>query len=175
MLDCEADTSPVRIADLSDEDEVLDSVRRMQDDREWALCDAAGAPLPFCAPKARQTIRRALIRQHNDPDILPAWIGVIGAPGRLQASIYVSVVESWCSDETNLVQLWSYVLPEFRKSANGVLLIAFAKGIAASLHIPLYSAVQRSTGKQRFYERAFGAPVGALFRYSADVAPAGMI
>lgn len=173
MLDCEDDT-PVRLAEPSDEDDVLANVQRMQGDREWALCDAAGTPLPFCAPKARLMIRRALIRQHNDPDILPAWVGVIGEPGCLQASIYVSAESAWCSQSpSHLVELWNYVLPEYRQSDNNRRLVAFAKSIADVMHLQLISLTHSGTAKRRFYEREYGAPVGAMFRYNATMPAIG--
>ncbi len=162
------DTSRVRLAERDDEDDLMRAVKRMHGDNEWGLQGADGKPLPFSEERARSTIQRAIIPRPNHPGAAPAWIGIIGEPGHIEGSIYLSVEVPWCSEAPFLAERWNYVFPEYRKSSNAKTLIAFSKAIAAVIKIPLVIGVftsERVMAKCRLYQRQLGEPRGQFFIY----------
>lgn len=173
----EADLSAVRLAEPSDEEELVEMCRALH--RESGLRDGNDEPLPFCVERVRATVQRATMIRRNDPDAGQAWCGIIGPPGALEGSIYLSVETAWYSDAPFLAEIWNFVAPEFRKSANAKTLIAFAKATARTLHMPLMMGItstERAPAKMRFYERNLGCrPMGGFFVYNADHASAGMV
>ena len=155
----------VRVAGPRDEEEIMDAVRRMHDDNEWALLDATGRALSLSEDRVRTTLSRALFPVKG---VAPAWIGIIGEPGRLESSIYLSLETPWCSDEPFLAEIWAYTLHMYRRSDNAAALIQFSKAIAQMLKVPLAVGVAtapQSAAKSRLLQRALGAPVGSLFLY----------
>ena len=171
MSDTGTDPGRVRLADAADEDELMRAVRRMHSDNEWGLRDASGQPLPFCEERARSAIQRAIIPRRNQPGGLPAWVGILGEPGKLEASVYLSVELPWCSEAPFLAELWHWVMPEYRRTNNAKTLIAFSKAMATMLKIPLVMGVltgERVMAKCRLYERQLGSPIGQFFLYNSD-------
>ncbi len=93
-------------------------------------------------------------------------IGVIGEPGALEGAIVMRMSTMWYSDKTVLEELFSYVLPEFRRSNNAKELIDFAKSCAVSIGVPLLIGIisnTRTAAKVELYRRRLGSPAGAFF------------
>lgn len=98
-------------------------------------------------------------------------IGVIGEPGCLEAAIVLRMSRMWYSGQTFLDELFSFVLPEFRRSDNAKELIEFAKSCAVDINVPLVIGIisnHRTKAKVKLYERKLGTPVGAFFVANAQ-------
>jgi hypothetical protein len=98
-------------------------------------------------------------------------VGVIGDPGKIEASISLLPGRLWYSSESTLESLWNFVLPNFRKSANAKALALFAKRQAERLSLSLLLeivATPESLPKLALYERIFGPRAGAAFHYRPD-------
>ncbi len=97
-------------------------------------------------------------------------LGVIGDPGSIEAMIYMLLCQPWYNDEWHLEELFSYCRPEFRRSNNAKLLIAFAKRCALELNVELVIGIisnTRTEQKVRLYERQFQKPAGAFFVFNS--------
>jgi hypothetical protein len=142
----------VRIATLADGGELLSLLR------EWHSEEGA-APLD---QERAAWMLRIILDGHG-------VIGVIGDPGHIEASICLYPSRLWYSAQPTLECLWSYVLPAFRKSANGKALALFAKRQSAKLGIPLVLEVSTgTTEKFKLYERLFGARGGTMFHWQPE-------
>lgn len=140
----------VRIPDPSEEDDLVSYARKL--DGQWGLAYADGTAFPFSESRARETIRAALNRDQS-------WIGVIGEPGKIEASICLYVAQPFYSDQDYLAELWTNVLPEYRHTDNAKALLAFAKKFARAIDLPLVVGVlsrERTEAKCRLFERALG-------------------
>ena len=143
----------VRTALPSDEEEVMEMCRMLH--AENALFDMSEA-------KVRGVIEMALYRKGG-------ILGVIGAPGHIEAMIYMLLSQIWHSEQWHVEELFSYCRPEYRKSNNAKLLIKFAKRCADELNLPLIIGVisnDRTAQKVELYRRQFQKPVGAFFCYN---------
>lgn len=173
MLDTLTDASSVRLADAGDEDDLMAMVRDMH--QESALRTADGQPIPLDSEMVRGELHRAIIPNRNSAD-LPAWIGVIGGPGELQASMYLSLETTWYSRHVMLVERWLFVRPAFRKSNVAMTLLEFAKKSAdASQAYPLivgHMTPGREEAKSRMYRRRMGNQIGGYFGYTGSEAGA---
>ena len=95
-----------------------------------------------------------------------AMIGVIGDVGKISGIVMLRFASFWNSRDMFLEELFLYVPPEHRKSANAKTLLHFACDTADSLGLPLLIGVLssiRTKAKLRLYERHLGAPVGGYF------------
>jgi len=156
----------IRIADRRDEQQLLTMAAQMH--ALDALKDYDGSPLPIDEEVLRYEIQRAVIPNRNSDDA-PAWIGVIGAPGALEASIYLSVERCWYSARPLLQERWNYCLPEYRRHGHARTLINFAKEFSRVMQMRLVIGVMttgREEAKVRFLRRHLGNPIGTLFSYS---------
>lgn len=93
-------------------------------------------------------------------------IGVIGEPGALEGAIVMQMSQLWYSDQWMLEELFSFVLPEFRRSNNAKDLIDFATTCAVDIGVPLTIGIvsnKRTEAKIGLYRRRLGNPVGAFF------------
>ena len=93
-------------------------------------------------------------------------IGVIGEPGRIEASISLAIGQLWYSSEWFLEELYNYVLPQYRRSSNARDLLTFSKRCSDATGIPLIIGVMsndRTEAKMKLYERQFGRPAGGFF------------
>lgn len=144
---------PVRRADYGDEEELMQMCRSLhQENGLFAMYE----------PKVRYYLRRAFDRQG-------AVIGVLGDRGKLEGSIYLLLSDYWYSEDLHLCELWSYVLPQYRKSSNAKELINFAKRCSDELKIPALIGIisnERTAPKIRLYERQLGTASGAFFLYN---------
>ncbi len=144
------DFARVRVADPSDEEELMAMCRNLH---------AENGAFSMSEEKVRALLWRAFNRQDG-------LIGVIGASGRLEGSIYLLIDQLWYSNDWCLLELWNYVLPAYRRSTNAKELIAFAKKCSEALRLPLFIGIlsnEQTEAKVRLYRRQLGTPAGAFF------------
>jgi hypothetical protein len=142
----------VRKADIRDEPEIMAMCRDLH--RENGI-------FTMSDDKVRDYLRRAFAKQG-------AVIGVIGPPGRIEGSIYLMISDFWYSQEWHLAELWSYVMPQYRKSNNAKELINFAKRCSDELKVPAVIGIisnERTKAKVQLYQRQLGTAAGAFFLY----------
>lgn len=150
-------TESVRIATIQDEDEIM---------RLLTIMHAEGGILPLDEVEAKKTFRLAFERQGG-------ILGVIGEPGDIKAMIFLLISKFWYTKEHHLEELFNFVRPDVRKSAENYAprLIEFAKNCANEINIPLTIGIltnQRMEGKVRLYRRSLGVPAGAWFVHMPD-------
>lgn len=146
-------TSRVRKADRGDEKEVMALCRELH--KENGL-------FTLTEEKVQSYLDRAFNRNG-------AIIGVIGERGRIEGAIYLMISDFWYSDDWHLAELFSYVLPQYRKSSNAKDLIAFAKRCALELKLPAVIGIisnERTEAKVNLYRRQLGTAVGAFFVFN---------
>jgi len=144
----------VRIAHPSEEDELIRMCRLLHE--ENGLFD-------FDEKKVRDVLRRCFTRSGS-------IVGVIGQPGRIEASTCLLISDMYYTSTWHLAELWNFVLPEYRKSSNIDALIEFGKNCSNTIGIPLITGIitnSRLAGKVRLYRRHLGYPAGAFFVYNA--------
>jgi hypothetical protein len=146
-------TSPVRKAVPADMPELMEMCRALH---------AENAMFTMDEDKVSDMLKRAF-------DGRGAIIGVLGGKGKIQGNIYLSIAQFWYTQEWTLEELYSFVLPEYRKSDNAKELINFAKRCSTELGIPLVIGVVsniRTRAKVGLYTRQLSDPVGAYFAYN---------
>ena len=146
----------VRIASPADEEDLF---RLLQG---W---HAEEGLAPFCEPATRVMLRQLLAGA--------GVIGVIGAPGSIEASISLLPGRVWYSSENVVESLWNFVRPPYRKSANAKALALFAKRQSERLGLPLLFeliSTGENTNKLALYERIFGPRAGAAFHWHGETA-----
>lgn len=98
-------------------------------------------------------------------------IGVVGAPGRLEAMTHLFIGRFFYTHDPHVEELYSFVKKEYRKSDNAKSLIEFAKSTAERLNVPLLIGIlsnERTEQKIRLYRRRLGAPSGAYFLFNSQ-------
>lgn len=146
-------TLPVRRAVPADRPEVLQMCRDGFKEHGMFRMDEA-------------KVNNMLDRAFNDGG---AVIGVLGDSGKLQGAIYLLISQFWYTGEWCLEELFSYVLPPYRRSTNAKDLIAFGKRAAEELEVPLVIGVvanERMEAKMALYKRQLGTPTGGYFAYN---------
>ena len=108
------------------------------------------------------------------PERIAAWdtgpraqIGVIGPQGRLEAVVFILISTFWYSSDFHLEELLVYVDPECRKSRHAVACVAWMKGLADELKVPLITGIiskERTAAKIRLYDRMLPR-IGAFYLY----------
>lgn len=160
----------VRLAVRDDEDALVAMVREMHGDTEWYGSRAANGELfPFDEMKARVIVQSAVLPLRNHPDAGQAWIGVIGNPGALLASVCVSVMEATLSQGRSLFEHWNWARPESRSAVVNEALLAFSTARADELGLSLSGVASAAYGrmaKSRFYERRLGPAIGRIYHYA---------
>lgn len=145
----------VRIATPEDEEAVVAMVRRLH--AESAL---------FGLNEAK--IRAHLHRCFNKDGMI---VGVIGDPGRLEASTCMCISSYHYTDDWHLEEFWNFVEEPFRKGTrNAEALIEFNKACAVKMGIPLVIGVlanKQMAAKVRLYRRLLGYPTGAFFCFNS--------
>lgn len=154
--------SSIRLAQPSDEPEVITLLRLMHAENGWQ---------PLDVDYARATFARAWDRKGG-------ILAVIGSPGHIRAMLYLMITNVWYSRANHLQELFCWVHPDHRNSDYAKLLINYAKkcsddiSAGAGMRVPLVMGVmtnKRMAGKVRLYRRVFGGlPVGATFMHNAD-------
>jgi len=129
------------------------------------------AAFPMCEQKVLMKLAQALFPAPLGVPVLPAICGVIGQPGKLEASIFLEVGSLWYTEDLWLHELWNFVHPDHRRSDHAKTLIEFAKSVQAAVGLPLSIGVisnDRTEAKVRLYQRRLGKPAGAFFTYAPD-------
>ena len=99
-------------------------------------------------------------------DRVGGLIGVIGSPNCLEGAILLRMSNMWYSEQVILEELFSFVLPEFRRSNNAKELIDFAKSCARGIGVKLLIGIvsnHRTAAQVDLYRRRIGNPAGAYF------------
>lgn len=146
-------TSPVRKAGPADKPELMELCRALH---------AENAMFKMNESKVAGMLDRAFTGSG-------AIIGALGPTGGIQGAICLLITSFWYSDEWCLEELYSFVLPEHRKSENAKHLITFAKRCSTELGIPLVIGVVsniRTQAKVGLYRRQLSEPVGAYFAFN---------
>jgi len=144
----------VRIADASDEDEIMALCRLLHEENGLFDMDEE---------KVRNTLRMAFAKRGG-------MCGVIGEPGEIEGVIYLLLSQFWYSQDWHLEELFSFVHPDFRRSRNSDFLVEKAKEWATSLGLPLVIGIvsnDRVLPKVRLYRKRLGNPSGAFFVFNS--------
>lgn len=151
----------VRLAQQEDEDDILAMCRRLhQENGLFSLSE--------------QKVR-ACIRKHYDRQ--GVIVGVIGLPGKLEASTCLELSGFYYTDDTHLAELWNFVDAAYRHSHNAEALIQFGKSCAEQMRMPFFTGIitnRQMAGKVRLYRRSLGYPTGAFFIHNANWKPEPM-
>src|SRR5262250_1420573 len=101
----------VRIATLADQEELMQMLPDFA--KENGIKDSSGRPIPFDRDRAQMTLLHALAPIPPKPDVnSPGGIvGIIGEPGKLEASIGIGLQYPWYSSAPYLMEIWNYVRP----------------------------------------------------------------
>lgn len=152
--------STIRLAQPSDEPEIIRLVRLMHAESGW---------MPLDVDSVRETLARAFDRNGG-------ILAVIGAPGHIRAMIYVMISRWWFTNHNHLEELFCWVHPDHRKSDYARLLSEYAKACSDEISndvgykVPLMMGVltnRKMAAKVRLYRRFFGIPAGAFFLHNA--------
>lgn len=151
----------IRLATANDENALLSHLDRLSD--QWGLRQSNGDAFPFDAVKAKQTLRRAFSQDG-------VWIGVVGTPENIEASVGLFVNQPFFSTGSFLAEMWTCVSPDHNGGAVHVeRLVAFAKSFADVLGFPLVMGVvarDRVDAKMRLFDRIVGqSPSGNFYVY----------
>jgi hypothetical protein len=144
--------SIIRLAAASDEDEIM------------ALCQelhSENGLFPMSEQRVREMLRRCWDRKGG-------LMGLIGAPGAIEAMMLLLISSYWYTDQWHLEELFSYVRPSARRSTHAKTLVAWAKRASDEIGIPLVIGIlsnTRTEAKVRLYRRQLQDPAGAFFVY----------
>lgn len=152
------DVTRVRLADQTDVEELFDLCLSLHEEN-------------FIFPMAGHKVR-TMLESATLPEIdkRRGLIGCIGPRGKVEAAIFLEIDSLWYADEPGLIELFSYVKPEYRNSNNSRDMISWAMAMSNHFRLPLMIGVisnQRTQAKVRHYKRALGEPAGAFFLYGA--------
>lgn len=148
------DMPSVRIADASDEDEIMSLCRLLHEENGLFDMDEG---------KVRNTLRMAFAKKGG-------MCGVIGAPGKIEGVIYLLISQFWYSNDWHLEELFSFVHPDHRRSRNSDFLVEKAKEWAKALDMSLVIGIvsnDRVLPKVRLYRKRLGNPSGAFFVFNS--------
>lgn len=147
----------VRIAKPQDEQPIFDMLVKLHEENSLFKMNPE---------KVWKQIRRA-----TQPDIRIGDVGVIGViDGKtgLEGSVGMYADTDWYTDEFKMSELWTFVLPEFRRSAHAKNLIEFGKWACLRLKVPYCTGIIsniRTEAKVRLYRRQLDY-YGAFFYYN---------
>lgn len=164
--------SVVRVAQPSDEEELMDMLRLMH--KESGFRDEFNQPFPIDEELVRGTVQKAIIRDRNALDVGQSCCGIIGEPGNLQASVCLGIGATWYSRRPFLGDYFTYVKADYRRSGHARSLIRFAIKIAIATRLDLRMGnvtLERTAAKDRFFERLGFKTYGQTFFYSPFAAP----
>lgn len=119
--------------------------------------------MPISPQKVERVIDRYFAREN-------AVIGVIGEVGDPVAAIYLGVDQLNYTDDWLLVEQFNFVKPEHRRSTYARQLIAYAKGVADQMHLPLMIGIlsnHRTEAKMRLYDQMLER-AGGYFLYGRE-------
>ncbi len=153
--------SKVRLANYDDTNSIVDMC--------MAFFSSTPRVVPVSEDRVRATLNSLLPKGRNDPNVGSAWIGVIGNPGELVGSVGLVVQNPWHSEHSHIQQLWSFVLPEHRRTPHTSQLISFSAAKAEEIMAPVVAdRASTPAAMERFYLRAGWVPVGSVFQYTPE-------
>jgi GNAT superfamily N-acetyltransferase len=145
--------SVIRIAQRSEEAELIEVCRELWEENGL---------FSFSEDKVRAILQRSF-----DKNL--AMVGVIGAPGKIEACACLLITQFYYSDDWHIEELWNYVRPPYRRSEHARAMVEWAKEMSDRLGIKLVMGVvseDRLIAKIRLYRRFFGeVPAGMYFCY----------
>ena len=146
--------TPIRMADLWDEPQLLDMWHQMHAEQPYHPSDISKVSAMFRLAIAPIPERRGII-------------GVIGERHHLVGGLFLMLEPVWYSQEFYLRELFNYVRPEARKSTYAKDLIAYgiecSEATGMELEVGVFSNI-RTEAKCRLYDR-FLERMGAFYRY----------
>lgn len=149
----------VRGATPADESELLSLLNEMHvENGMFSLSES----------KLRDVVARAVRPNLHAPGASPIVAGVIGDPGRVEASIGLTLGQWWYTDDWHIEDIWNYVRVPYRQSKNAKALIEFSKQAQAKMKMKLMVGVlshTRTAAKIHLFERRLGPMVGAIFSW----------
>jgi len=155
----------VRLAQRYERQELFDAVK---------LCHDENGIFPLSERKVMAAIDRALNSMEGHGEGSPAVVGVIGPPGQIEASLFLSVEQPNYSDAWHLIEYWNFCHPDFRAPAGRAsALLEWAKTVSAKMQLPVIIGIvsnERTNAKIRLYERHV-KHVGAFFLHD----PTGLV
>lgn len=98
-------------------------------------------------------------------------VGVVDGEKGIEATIGLTIGQSWYSDDWHLSELWNFVHPSHRKDGHAAKLVGFSKWCADNLTIPLLImaiANKRTEAKVRLYKRMVPM-MGQMFLYNNQI------
>lgn len=156
---------PVRYARRSERQELFDAVKLLHDEN---------GIFPLSERKVFAAIDRAFDGMEGHGVGSPAVVGVIGGPGQIEASIFLSVEQPNYSDEWHIIEYWNFVHPDYRSPAGRApALLEWAKKVSEQMGLPMIIGIvsnERTSAKIRLYERHV-RHVGAFFLHD----PTGLV
>ena len=147
----------VRLATALDTNELISLVREAHTEEHIGPCATLDDNLVF------DQILRALSGH--------AVIGVIGDPGEVQSSAYLSIARPWYSQTPIVESLFFYTRPEYRRSTNSKSLLNWVRKQAERLNCPLQMeapTTELNRPKLALCERVLGTPAGMSFLYAPN-------
>lgn len=142
--------SRVRLATAADKEEVMKLCRQLHGENGL---------MPMNEEKLSTQLEIALQKKGG-------FLGIIGAPGKLEGVIFLIVSTYWYSNHPHLEELFLYVVPDCRRMKVAEQLMEFAKWCSDESGLPLIIGVMstiRTKGKVRLYQRVFSEPAGSFF------------
>lgn len=101
-----------------------------------------------------------------------ALIGAIGDVGSPVAAIYLEISQVVYSDDWLLIEQYSFVHPDHRRSTYARQLIAYAKKVSSELKLPLMIGIlsnKRTEAKMRLYDQVLHRS-GGYYTYGLEYA-----
>lgn len=123
---------------------------------------------PFSEEKVRRMLNIAskiTPWKQGDPMVI---VGVIGEPGKVEGSVGLVVAQFWYTEAWHMEDCWTCVGKDYRSSEHAAALLAFSKQMQRQMELPLLMGILsdiRTEAKLRYFRRALGEPVGAVFAW----------
>ena len=149
-----ANLGHIRLAGVDDEMQI------------FSLCSLMNAEVGLHQlnwPKVAAMVRLATQR-------IRGIVGVIGEPHDLRAAIFMVIEPIWYSDSFSLMEYFTYVRPDARRSTYAIDLLAYGKRCADDLGIDFVAGVfstSRTEAKCKLYRRVM-PKVGEFYRYHPE-------
>jgi hypothetical protein len=138
--------SVIRIVGADEEEDLMKMCRELHSENGL---------FSFSEDKVREILRRSFEKRGG-------MIAVVGAPGHLEAMIYLAITQFYYTDDFHLEELWNYVRPAYRKSQHAKSLLLWARSMSDRLRLRLLIGVVSNTrlaSKIRLYSRVFAGDV----------------
>lgn len=149
-------TPQVRLAKAADVNEIIGLVRAFHEEEK-----------PFPLEFSEDVVFSLLLRAMRGDSVA----GVIANEDEIESSCYVNIATPWYSSQSVVETLYSYTLPDYRKSCNSKVLLSWEKQQAQRLNCPLQISIpmtENNGPRLALCERVFGPRSGVSFYYHPD-------